>query len=424
MSAPAYGTPIEFKNSLNKWLSPSRTIEIADRLKGRETELKRLQHCFNTDGRHAMIYGPRGVGKTSLAQTAVREFLTDSPSKSVFVSCERNTKFSDIIDSIYRDVCRKHPMTSAHKKSISAGINLNVLSGQSTVENIIDFDFSEINVDQAARLFELIDQDDLIVIVDEFDLIQDHQEKEKIAIFTKAISDRKISCKFVLRGIGTSADELFNSHKSSFRYFDCIEIGPLKISDCLDIMTQASQKIGVSVSDNYKYRVAIISDGFPHYVHDFTMRMFSLAYQAENGVTITPEVANSALMDAVEAIDVTLRRPFEKATEKYNDYSYVLYAMADGHELFRKKSSDVYENYQRIMREKKLAALEKSKFRSAMNRLKHPSYGSILIGSRQGWYEFNDRVVRGYVRLRAVTDGVELRADDSSIPSTTRLVRL
>jgi hypothetical protein len=43
-----------------------------------------------------------------------------------------------------------------------------------------------------------------------------------------------------------------------------------------------------------------------------------------------------------------------------------------------------------------------------MNYLKQPSHGEILIGSRQGWYELREPILRGYIRLRAEAEGIEL----------------
>ena len=57
------------------------------------------------------------------------------------------------------------------------------------------------------------------------------------------------------------------------------------------------------------------------------------------------------------------------------------------------------------------AALDRAKFNQRINSLKKPSHGQILLGSRQGWYEFSEKMIRGYVRLRAAEVGVDLGTD-------------
>jgi uncharacterized protein len=58
--------------------------------------------------------------------------------------------------------------------------------------------------------------------------------------------------------------------------------------------------------------------------------------------------------------------------------------------------------------------LPREKFTQRINALKRATHGSILRGSRQGWYEFSEPVMRGYVRLRAEAQGVQLGADHAS----------
>jgi hypothetical protein len=52
--------------------------------------------------------------------------------------------------------------------------------------------------------------------------------------------------------------------------------------------------------------------------------------------------------------------------------------------------------------------LSRDIFNQRMNSLKRVNHAGILKANRQGWYEFNEAVVRGYVRLRAEEHGVAL----------------
>jgi hypothetical protein len=52
-------------------------------------------------------------------------------------------------------------------------------------------------------------------------------------------------------------------------------------------------------------------------------------------------------------------------------------------------------------------ALPREKFNQRMGMMKK----TVLKGSRQGWYEFQENILRGYVRLRAEEQGVTLDAD-------------
>jgi hypothetical protein len=43
--------------------------------------------------------------------------------------------------------------------------------------------------------------------------------------------------------------------------------------------------------------------------------------------------------------------------------------------------------------------------------LKQPSHGCILTATRQGWYEFTEKMIRGYVRLKAEQANIILEVD-------------
>ena len=84
----------------------------------------------------------------------------------------------------------------------------------------------------------------------------------------------------------------------------------------------------------------------------------------------------------------------------------MLWAAAD-HQNLERRSSDIFDSYERLM-ELREDKLPRTKFNTRLNALKKETHGSILIGTRQGWYSFNENVVRGYVRLRAEQEGVSL----------------
>ncbi|WP_251879691.1 hypothetical protein [Achromobacter sp. Marseille-Q4954] len=57
--------------------------------------------------------------------------------------------------------------------------------------------------------------------------------------------------------------------------------------------------------------------------------------------------------------------------------------------------------------------LSRPKFGERLRQLKQPSFGSILksMDGRAGWYTFNEKMLRGYVRMQAEGSGVELNGE-------------
>lgn len=155
-------------------------------------------------------------------------------------------------------------------------------------------------------------------------------------------------------------------------------------------------------------RIARISDGFPHYVHLLCEKLFWLVYEETDDGIVTPDLFERALIRASEDMEPQLKMPYERATRKYtNYYEEILWAVADHHQLQR-PTTEIFESYLRIMRTLKREPLEKKKFYTRMNNLKKESHGNILMGSRAGWYEYREKMLRGYARLRAEQSGVTL----------------
>ena len=117
-----------------------------------------------------------------------------------------------------------------------------------------------------------------------------------------------------------------------------------------------------------------------------------------------------AIVSAVEDAQPHLRALYDRATQKYNrDYEHVLWAAAD-HPNFERRSIEIFSSYCALFKDSD-ARLPRDKFNQRLNSLKRPAHGEVLIGSRQGWYRFRESMLRGYARLRAEQEGIELMLD-------------
>jgi hypothetical protein len=174
----------------------------------------------------------------------------------------------------------------------------------------------------------------------------------------------------------------------------------------------AADALDITVDETTKIRIARVSDGFPHFVHLVCEKLFWVVYEdADTEMRVKANQFEVAITNAVAVIEPHLRTPYEKATQNYgNDCEPVLWAVADGHELQR-PSREILSSYEQIMQRWGKKPLSREQFWARMNRLKDPALGSILIGTRSGWYEFREKMMRGYARMRASHQGVELEAE-------------
>lgn len=93
-------------------------------------------------------------------------------------------------------------------------------------------------------------------------------------------------------------------------------------------------------------------------------------------------------------IEPHLKNPYERATQNYsNDCEPILWAVADAHQLQR-PTREILASYERIIERSGKEPLPRAQFYQRMNRMKEPALGSIVVGTRSGWYEFREKMMR------------------------------
>ncbi len=406
---------------LGRVLSPSQPLHSEEFLRGREEQLNGIKRALYQSGRHVLIHGLRGVGKSSLAQTAAYGLSVGAD--PIIVACDGKSTFSSIVREIFDEAVNKNPAVEKKVKEYGGGFarfGFN-LGGKVTTHETSAIEPGSVN--EAVRFIQFLCEsytEKPVIVIDEFDQITNKEDQEAFTNFVKQVSDKHVPARFIFCGIGESVDAMMAAHGSADRYFHTVGLGQLPWEARFEIVTGAADALGVEIDDTTIYRIARISDGFPHYVHFVSEMLFWRVYAAQNEGRVTGELFEAAMSDAASSMDMKLRGPYETATQKYrNDYESVLWAAADGHEL-KRRSTDIYESYQRIMRDRPEEALDRDKFNQRINSLKQPSHASILSGTRQGWYEFTEKMIRGYVRLRAEQQGVLLEVDHPAVKSRTK----
>jgi hypothetical protein len=401
-----------FKKILKENLTPARAISTPEHLKGRAQNLKQIDRAFNSPGKHIFIYGDRGVGKTSLALTAA--FLHQSADgEPILLTCGATPFLQTIRDAVRRVLPpggRINQKTTESRFKAAIG---NV--GYDRAFNITNGDVPPIEtINDAVQLLKFageVHSSEPVIIFDEFDQLIDDDQKKCCAEIIKQVSDQGLNVRFIFCGIGNSLENLIGVHLSTGRYLSPIQLERLSHDARWEIIKAASEALGVNVNHGHLVRIGQISDGFPSYIHLIGEQLFWSMFDDE-------EYANFCLQkhfeigvsQAVSEAETTLKIIYENAVQKYSDdYEEVLWAVAD-HQLLRRRTRDIYEkSYLRIMEERHpREPLERHSFSVRLNALKSQRHGSILVGTRAGWYEFRENIVRGYVRLRAEKEGIQL----------------
>lgn len=403
---------------LGKVLSASRPIHSIEHLKGRDKELDTIKKSLYAPGRHVFIFGDRGVGKSSLGQTAAFQYQTADASP-IFVSGSPNDTFNTIIANIVNQAIRR-PRTENVKSTKALAVRVGGIQIKEGQERSgIDIAAAIRSVGDAVEVLKQIAEqhsEKPVVVIDEFDAIRDPTERNIFAALLKQMGDRSINLKFVFTGIGKSLDELLGAHQSAYRQLETVELPRLGWDARREIVKDAIQAFGLELHDDVNWRIAMVSDGFPYYIHLITEKIMWAAFSVDETVTsIGWDLFNQGLADAILSTTAELKRPYEKAVlHRDPEFEDIVWATADHDDLLR-SLNDMHASYQVIVgkRGDGRVAVNRSRFTAQVRKLKAIGYGAVLQQEegRPGWYSYREKMLRGYVRMQAQANGIELSGE-------------
>lgn len=405
----------KFSDTINEVLSPSRAITSPEFLRGRNAKMSSVSRALSVEGRQVFIYGLRGVGKTSLALSCANEFLGEDD-KPVHVICSESDDFYSIVHSACKKLLPTDP--DLIRKSLKTGGTLTSpwvkIAGEAYIEKgqlprPETFSDALDLVKFCSNLKETPD----ICIIDEFEALTNKTVSSDFARFLKGVADLGIGTKFVFCGIADSVHDLFVSHGSAHRYLHTEELERLGWDARLEISKFAGEKLGINIDRSTQIRIASISDGFPYFVHELTSKVlwacFDRGYQS--GMVTNANDFVVASHTAIQGIELEFKPPYELAVQKYKtDGEVILWALADTHEL-KRNLSDIHSSYSRICRELEITPLTKSQLSARLSRFKTDKHEKIVMSDRRAWYEFTQKMMRGYARLRAAKSNIHLDPD-------------
>jgi Cdc6-like AAA superfamily ATPase len=213
-----------------------------------------------------ILYGERGVGKTSLANV-LSEIFADRNLKvlsAVKINCNTSDDFSSLWSSIFRELAAKES---------SVDIAEEVPSDPEGVRYAL----------------ERLDQDWLIVI-DELDRLENDEALLLLADTIKTLSDHSVGVTLVLVGVADSIDELIGDHQSVERALTQVQMPRMSVDELEEIVDKGVDQLSLKVRPEAKQRIARLSEGLPHYTHLLSLHAAQQAVADDRNTINLPDV--------------------------------------------------------------------------------------------------------------------------------------
>lgn len=403
----------EYRAIVNQYLHPREEISLPNQLKDREKELSSLLDCFETPGAHAFVWGNKGVGKTSLAHTGCEKH-NEIVEKIATVACEKDTSYSGLLTDITRKIAAGGKVNLSDS-TFTGKLNLfglEIGADKKTVTGNLKIDSVNHAVDLLNTLVGSIYCNGKlpIIIIDEFDRIENLDTKRQITDLVKELSVGGTRLKLLICGTANSLARLIGQHASSPRYIHQVEVKPLSNDGMLQIIGDIEIEFEIKFAKGQRFRITQIASGYPHFIHLILKDVLLEAH--ENRFiddTVSQKLFKAGINRSLEQTEAHLTAAYKKATQRGTDVNIeILWAVAYGPHLSRQFKA-IRDDYAKIMSERPTREqASETKIRNNLNALCKEPCGKILLRERTGWYSFRDPIQRSYTRLVAESNDIDL----------------
>jgi Cdc6-like AAA superfamily ATPase len=315
---------IQRELTVRRAFSPSAPIKKRDLFAGRLEQLKSVAGALSEPGQHAVIFGERGVGKTSLA-TMCADVV--APGRGIRKAVKINCQSSDDFNSIWRKVFGEIALVSQVPAfGFGKGSRQIVISSATQYLSHVK-EVTPDNICVGMRL--LTEKASLAIFLDEFDRVTDPKAHRYFADTLKTLSDEIRPVTIVLVGVADNVDELVKEHASVQRSIVQVHMPRMSDSELADIITNGLATVGMDAEKAAVDHITMLSQGLPHYTHLLAQNAASSAV-LENSDTVRLADVESAIETAVNGAQETIRDLFYQATSsnRKNMYKQILLACA------------------------------------------------------------------------------------------------
>lgn len=322
--------------------SPSAPIASKALFAGRHEQMSELINIAYQRGQHAVIYGERGVGKTSLARVMKEVFETPN-SWTSYYTCSSGDTFA----SIWRGILSDFSMTEEQPR---AGFASGFSSKSKTLADFLDADPTPNEVRRALDILGEVDGT-AVIFIDEFDRPTDPATRSQFADTVKILSDQAVPVTLVLVGVADDIDELIAEHASIQRAVVQIHMPRMTSDELTEIVTQGMRSANLSAEPIFAERVVRISQGLPHYTHLLAQHAGVNAVADERDRVLERDF-EAAVKSALNSVSQTVREKYHRATFSNREtlYRQVLLAcaMAEKDDLGTFGAPDVREKLSEV----------------------------------------------------------------------------
>jgi|CXWL01.1.fsa_nt_gi type II secretory pathway predicted ATPase ExeA len=383
-------TPDEWRQLgavLRHTFTPHQPIKESEAFNGREELVDKVTDAIAAPGRHAIVYGDRGVGKSS---------------------------FSNLLNVWLRErglipnlTCVRRSCTSAHTFATIWHYLLDEYRWDGkTAKQLLGANPNPYGVFQLLQ--DLPQNQQYVFIIDEFERLVHKKSKALLTDLIKLLSDDLENVTLVIFGVAKNVSELFQGHASLPRSLQQIAMPHMMDDEVREIVNSRLPLVGMEMTKSCMDAIVMLSQGFPGYVHLLALNAARSAIKRKD-VKINRADLTAAFFGVLADVDEDVAFAYKRAvsSQRANQFPEVLAAcaFAECDERGRFKTKDIGKAIKDVL----VKQIGSTSFQRNLAQLCSSERGPTLHreGSPPNYeYYFDYPLLAPYSALKALADGL------------------
>jgi hypothetical protein len=260
---------------LRNAFTPSQPITDWSRFAGRTEMLTALIRATEDGRLHTVLYGERGIGKTSILHVFAQAARNARYLVS-YVSCGAGSDFDEMFRAVADDIpLLFHQSYGPTSPEAERGATFASLLPE-----------GEISVRQASDLCAKITGTRVLIILDEFDRVESRALRRSVAEFLKNLSDRSVRVQLIIAGVAANLTELVEHVPSIQRNVFALEAAPLSEAETRLLVRTGESASGIKFDEDATRFIIAVSNGLP-YLASLTSHLAGLHALDEGRTVVT-----------------------------------------------------------------------------------------------------------------------------------------
>jgi Cdc6-like AAA superfamily ATPase len=390
---------LQQKVKLSSVFRPGTPIDKQQLFAGRMDQVNDVLNAALQPGRHVIMYGERGVGKTSLARV-ISEIIKNTSGYKLLNCGTINCDTTDTFNSLWRKIFRELYMAIDSQESGFKTPPPEPVALEEILPN------RELKSDDVRYMLGQVKEHTLIII-DELDRMTDRRARLELADAIKNLSDHAVNTTLLLIGVADSVDELIADHRSIDRALVQVPMQRMSKEELIAIVNFGLSTANMATDPNVSRWIAKLAQGLPYYAHALGLYSAFTAIEADRMYVTADDVLHATRTTVTKSH--TLLTAYSLATsspQKQNLFASVLLgcALAPADELGYFSASAVTAPMGSIMGR----PYPIPNFSKHMFELSEPKRGSVLkkVGEpRRVRFRFADPMMQAFVIIHDYSTG-------------------